>query len=111
MKYKFTNNAYDIPRMLGVEILDKSIETLREIAWRGWTANEVQMIIDKSKALQKGSKFEYQVEGSDFMMSIYPDEVYFYSAYSNQETADFIWTFNEFIDFMENFKKIIEENK
>lgn len=112
MKYKFTTSPYGQKniKMFGVEILDNSIEALREISGTGWNPNEVQMIIDKSKALGSGKRFVYQVEGSDLIISIYSDEVYFHDAHSNQKEADFIWTFDEFIAFMEDFKKFIEEN-
>ncbi|HEX8377692.1 MAG TPA: hypothetical protein VF602_07725 [Pedobacter sp.] len=110
MKYKFTKNAYGIQGMYGVEILDNRIEALREIAWWGWTPSEIRMIIDKSKALTENSKFEYQVEGSDFIISIYPDEVYFFDTHHKSVEADFVWSFSEFIDFMEKFENFVSEN-
>jgi hypothetical protein len=113
MKYKFTTNPYEqkgVNDFFGVEILDKSIEVLREIAWEGWTSQEVQMIIDNSKALQGDEKFEYQVVGSDLIIVVYPDYVYFFDYHTEQEEEDFKWSFTEFIDFMEKFKKFIEEN-
>jgi hypothetical protein len=112
-KYKFTTNPYGqkgVNDFYGVEILDNSIEALREISWHGWTPQKIQMIIDKSKALTGDKKYEYQVEGSDFIMSIYTDEVYFFDTHHDGQEADFIWSFSEFIDFMEKFKKFVEEN-
>jgi len=31
--------------------------------------------------------------------------------HSDKKEADIIWSFSEFIDFMEKFKKFIEENQ
>jgi hypothetical protein len=112
MKYKFTTSPYGQKDsiMFGVEILDKSIESLREISWDGWTPQEIQMIIDKSKKLQGEEMFYYQVVGSDLSIHIYHDEVYFFDHHTKQKEEDFKWSFNEFIDFMEKFKEFIKEN-
>ena len=112
MKYKFTTNPYgqQDSKMFGVEVLDNSIEALREISWDGWTPGEAQMIIDRSMALKDNEEFEYQVEGSDFIMSIDKDEVYFYDLHNQQKEEDFKWPLIEFITFMKEFKKFIEEN-
>ena len=112
-KYKFTTNPYDqenVDDFYGVEIFDSSIESLREISWHGWTQNEIQMIINKSKLLKNDQEFEYQVEGSDLLISIDIKEVHFFDWHTDKVEADFIWTFNEFIDFMEKFKKFLKEN-
>lgn len=113
MKYKFTTNPYgqkDINNFFGVEILDNSIEALREIAWKGWTPQEIQLIINKAKKLQNNEEFDYQVPGSDFLISIDRNEVYFFNHHSEKKEEDFKWSFSEFIDFMEKFKKFVAEN-
>ncbi len=118
MKYKFKKEVTNPPINssmkplieFGVEALDSNIEALEQIEWHGWTPAEIQMIIDKSKALHGDKNFQYQVPGSDFIMSIYTGEVYFFDTHHDGEEADFIWTFNEFIDFMEQFKKFVKEN-
>lgn len=113
MKYKFTTNPYGqkgINNFFGVEILDISIEALREIAWQGWTPKEIQMIIDESKKATEENRYEYQVEGSDLIIVVYPNEVYFFDYHTENEEEDFKWSFSEFIDFMEKFKKFVAEN-
>ena len=90
--------------------LDDEIKALFQIAWHGWTQNEIQMIINKSKLLKNDQEFEYQVEGSDLLISIDIKEVHFFDWHTDKVEADFIWTFNEFIDFMEKFKKFLKEN-
>ena len=110
MEYKFTTKAYGQEGDFGVEVEPGGIEVLREIGWWGWTPQEAQMIIDKSKALEEDDEFIYQVEGSDLLIRIFTDEVYFFDYRTEQETEDLLWTFDQFIDFMEQFKKFIEEN-
>ena len=113
MQYKFTTSPYGQKnvKMFGVEILDDKIEALREISSSDWSSEEVQMIIDKAKALTGNEIFEYQVFGSDLIILIYTNRVYFFDHHSEQKEADFSWNFDEFITFMEDFKKFIEDNK
>ena len=120
MKYKFKKEITNPPHgcsikpliEFGVErdSLDKNIEALININWHGWTPAEIQMIIDKSNALSGTEEYDYQVPGSDFVMSIDKTEVHFFDWHTEQEEADFIWTFAEFITFMTEFKKFVEEN-
>jgi hypothetical protein len=120
MSYKFAKIDFSYGTMpkdkitydYGVDYdsLKENEKSLFQIAWWGWTPQKIQMIIDKSKALTGDKKYEYQVEGSDFIMSIYTDEVYFFDTHHDGQEADFIWSFSEFIDFMEKFKKFVEEN-
>lgn len=119
MKYKFVKvdlSYGTIPKdkityFFGVEVLDKKIEALELISWHGWTPQEIQMIIDNSKALKGNERYKYQVPGSDFLMWIYPNEVFFFDMHHDREDEDFKWTFTEFIDFMEKFKKFVKDNK
>ena len=117
MEYKFkiknkgTENepAYEI----GVDLdsIEKDEEfALSNLDWHEWTPQEIQMIIDKTEALAGDENYEYQVPGSDFIMSIYTDEVYFFAWQTRQEEADFIWSTEKFINFMKAFKKFVEEN-
>lgn len=120
MKYKFKKIDFSYGTMpidkitydFGVDYDSLSIneKSLFQIAWWGWTPQEIQMIIDKSKRLQGKEMFYYQVVGSDLSIHIYADEVYFFDWHTEQETEDFKWSFNEFIDFMEQFKKFVLEN-
>lgn len=120
MKYKFKKIDFSSGTMpknkitydFGVdyESLDEKHKVLFEIAWHGWTNKEVQLIIDNSKALTEDEKYTYQVEGSDLMMYVYKNNVYFFDKRNDGEEADLILTFNEFIEFMKNFKKFLLEN-
>ena len=90
--------------------LKENEKSLFEIAWSGWTPQEVQMIINESKKLKGGERYEYQVVGSDLIIVVFKEEVYFFDHHTDKETEDFKWPFDEFIDFMEQFKKFIKEN-
>ena len=115
MNYKFRKISYSANHIdplwqYGVEVNDKSLIALEQIEWWGWTPKEIQMIIDKSKEATEENRYEYQVEGSDLIIVIYPDEVYFFDHHTEKVEEDFKWSFSEFIDFMEKFKKFVEEN-
>lgn len=118
MNYKFQkkyfgsdedpNPIYDYGVDLDSIVEEKEFE-LSGLDWWGWTPEEVQMIIDKSNVLTDDEEYDYQVEGSDFDMMIKKSEVLMWARGS--ETPDVIWSFNKFIEFMEAFKKFIEENQ
>lgn len=112
MKYIFTTKAYGQEGIYGVKyesISDKE-KALFQINSYAWTAQEVQNLIDKSKSLQGEEELEYQVEGGHLYMIIDKTEVYFYNLLTEQKEEDFKWTFDEFITFMEDFKKFVAEN-
>lgn len=90
--------------------LDDSEKSLFQIAWSGWTPQEIQMIIDKSEALLVKQEYDYQVVGSDLLISIDKENVHFFDSHSEQQEADMIWPYDKFIEFMKEFKKIVEEN-
>ncbi len=90
--------------------LDKKHKSLFQIAWQGWTVEEVQMIIDKSKSLTGNDIYDYIVPGTELTISIDKECVYFFDWRTAQEEEDFNWTFNEFINFMEAFKDFISKN-
>lgn len=90
--------------------LSDSEKSLFQIAWWGWTPTEIQIIIDKSSALQGTQIFKYQVEGSDLIIIIDKDDVSFYDWHSKQEEPDIVWPIPTFIDFMKQFKKFVEKN-
>ncbi|EHQ43026.1 hypothetical protein [Myroides odoratus] len=116
MEYKFTTNPYGqinmSGKMFGIDVATLSQEdwALEGIGWDEWTVEEIQMIIDKSKALQGDQMYGYQVAGSDLMIYIYTDEAQFFSTRSEKEEADISWIFDKFIDFMEQFKAFVREN-
>lgn len=118
MNYKFQkkhfgsdkdpNPIYDYGVDLNSIVDDKEFG-LSGLDWWGWTPEEVQMIIDKSNALIDDNEYDYQVEGSDFYMIIKNSEVLMWARGS--EVPDVTWSFIKFIEFMETFKKFIEENQ
>src|SRR6218665_1897762 len=117
MKYKFKKNEHHLENgeifyELGVdrELLDESLFALSYINWHGWTVEEAQMIIDKSKKLTGKEIYDYIVSGTELTISIDKDYVYFFDWRTPQEEEDFRWTFDEFIDFMEAFKYFISKN-
>jgi len=121
MEYKFAKIDFSygsIPLELrtydfGVEYdsIPEDEKHLFEIAWPDWTVEEIQMIIDKCNRLQGSEEYTYQVVGSDLMIVVdKPLGAYFFSARSEQEEADIIWSFDKFIDFMEQFKVFVEAN-
>jgi hypothetical protein len=121
MKYKFKKIDFSYGTMpkdkitydYGVDYdsLDEEHKALFQIAWHGWTPSEVQMIIDKSNALAGDEKFKYQVVGTDLMIYIFTDKVFFCDLHNDTEEPDFKWTFDEFITFMKDFKRFIEDNQ
>lgn len=119
MKYKFIKEITNPPISskvkplieFGVQVFDKQYEALEEILWHGWTPSEIQMIIDESKALTGNQEYKYQVEGSDLMIYIFTSEVFFSDLHNDNEEEDFKITFDEFITFMEDFKKFVAENQ
>ncbi|MCP1997087.1 hypothetical protein [Flavobacterium sp. HSC-61S13] len=116
MDYKFSLDPYGQKDMTfkfyGIEIDSLTDETwaLNGINWWGWTVEEIQKIIDKSMSLVDNQNYEYQVEGSDLILYIKRERVCFYDMRSEQEEADLIWSFEQFIDFMEQFKAFVAEN-
>jgi len=117
MEYKFTTNPYGQinmhGKMFGIDVATLSQEdwALEGIGWDEWTVEEIQMIIDESKALQGNQEYSYQIAGSDLMIIVdKPLGAYFFSARSEKEEADIIWSFDKFIDFMEQFKAFVREN-
>lgn len=69
------------------------------------------MIIDASKKLTGKEIYDYIVSGTELTISIDKDYVYFFDWRTSQEEEDFSWTFNEFIDFREDFKDFISQNR
>ena len=113
MKYKFSTKVHGQEGIYGVEYdsLNEKEKALFEINSYIWTPKEIQSLIDQSKALKDEEELEYQVEGGHLLMIIDTKEVYFYDLYNDrQKEQDFIWTFEEFIKFLEDFKKFVAEN-
>ena len=89
--YKFTTSAHDIEGFFGVDYrnLDEQEIALTEIGWDGWTASELQLIIDKCKLLSGDEEFDYEVEGSDFYIIIKKSEVLMWARASS--LPDLVW--------------------
>lgn len=118
MNYKFSkkNKGFELDPSyeFGVDLdsIEKDEEyALKGLDWHEWTPQEIQMIIDKTEALVNDEEYDYQVAGSDFLMSMDKGEVHFFDWRTEQEDADFIWATEKFITFMNDFKKFIEENQ
>ena len=45
------------------------------------------------------------------MIYIFTDKVFFCDLHNDTEEPDFKWTFDEFITFMKDFKRFIEDNQ
>jgi len=113
MKYEFTNQAHGQEGMFGLkyETLDSKIIALFQIASWYWTPEEIQSLIDQSKALQGNERVEYSVEGGYLLIIVTRENAFFYDLVnSTNEYEDFKWTFEEFIKFLEDFKKFVAEN-
>ena len=118
MSYKFEkiDNSFgtlrkeDIIYDYGVnyDSLSQDEKVLSDIAWHGWTTDEIQLIMDNSEPLSENESYEYQVEGSDLYIIIEKEKVNFYAIGSSE--SDLTWAFDKFVDFMGKFKKFIEEN-
>lgn len=90
------------------DCLEENEKSLFNIAWHGWTVEEIQKIIDNAKKLINKEIYDYVVPGTELTISIDKDYVYFFDWRTPQEEEDFSW---EFIDFMEAFKVFVKENK
>jgi hypothetical protein len=112
-KIEFTNKAFNIEGMIGVkiELLDQNIISLAQICSNNWTVEEAQLIIDESKKLNDKEIYDYVVPGTELTISVDKDFVYFFDWRTPQEEEDFSWTFNQFIEFMEDFKDFISKNQ
>ncbi|TPG41990.1 hypothetical protein [Flavobacterium pectinovorum] len=96
---------------LDYDSLNEKHKSLFQIAWQGWTVQEVQLIINESKNLTGKEIYDYVVPGTELTISVDKDYAYFFDWKTPQEEEDFKWTFNEFIDFMEAFKDFISKNR
>lgn len=120
MKYKFKKEITMPPKGSKVkalieygverESLSEEIKSLYHIIWHGWTQEEIQMIIDKIYSLSEGEIYEYQVVGSDLFIQVDYNYASFFDWRTSSETEDFSWTKEEFLVFLKDFKKFIEEN-
>ncbi|WP_430613028.1 hypothetical protein [Flavobacterium sp. JP2137] len=117
MKYQFSLNPYRQKNIsfkffgVDVEALSPEESVLINISWWGWTPEELQLIIDESKAVVGNQRYTYIVEASDFIIDVYIDEVLFFDAFSKQQEPEFTWPFDKFIDFIEQFKAFVAENR
>ncbi|WP_430613025.1 hypothetical protein [Flavobacterium sp. JP2137] len=116
MKYKFTLNPFN-QKDLGFKYYGIDIDSLApdesvlvNIKWWGWTPEELQLIIDESKAVVGNQRYTYIVEGSELIIDIYIDEVLFFDAFSKQQEPELTWPFDKFIDFIAQFKAFVAEN-
>lgn len=113
MKYLFTTKAHGQEGIYGVkhESINDNEKALFEINSYIWTPEEAQSLIEQSNNLQDEEKLEYQVEGGHLYIIINKTEVYFFNLLTEKKEPDFKWTFAEFISFMEDFKKFLEDNQ
>ena len=108
--YEFTIKPYGQEGPFGVkyESLKDEDKGLFEINSFHWTKEEVQNIISESKSLDDFGEYEYEVEDTGYFMLIKKQEVLMWAR--DSEEPDIIWTFEKFINFMEQFKDFIEKN-
>ncbi|ARN77806.1 hypothetical protein BST97_07220 [Nonlabens spongiae] len=113
MEYEFSKKPYGQDGLFGVKYdsLEASFMALFEINSHLWTAEKIQLLIDKSLSLKNDEEYEYKGDGSNLFMIIDKNEVFFYSSYSDKEEEDFIWPFDKFIQFLEDFKQFVTENQ
>ncbi len=121
MDYKFRKynlDVDDVPEPKRVyefsvdyDQLKDAEKSLFHIGSHMWTEKRIQDLIDKSLSLKNDEEYEYKGDGSNLFMIIDKNEVFFYSSYSEKEEEDFIWPFEKFIQFLEDFKKFVSENQ
>lgn len=121
---KYTFNKYNISSLntpenqrtydYGVDYnsLNKEEEALIQINSHLWTPQKIQELIEESKAIQGDEQIDYQVEGGHLGIIITKtDGVGFFDLLNREkEYEDFTWSFDKFIEFLEDFKKFVEEN-
>ncbi|MCB0516258.1 MAG: hypothetical protein R2798_11895 [Chitinophagales bacterium] len=117
MQIKFQKISYSAEGLepiyqYGVDLdslLDKEL-SLQHLESYLWTPEKIQDLIDESLALQEDEEIEYQVDGGHLFMIIDKNEVFFYNSLENKKEEDFIWPLAQFIEFLQDFKKFVEEN-
>lgn len=111
-QYQFTNKVFGQKGIYGIkfESVNDSEKALFEINSYIWTPEEVQNILDAIDNLEAEQQYDYQVEGGHLGISIFTDQTYFFDLTSEKETEDFIWSTQQFIDFLIAFKSFLEEN-
>ncbi|SMC46864.1 hypothetical protein [Moheibacter sediminis] len=113
MKYSFNKYDWDGTTVLGIEIEN----TIRNMGGWDWTATKAQEIIDGVKSTID-TDVEYQWANEDVFLVSHPTEgVIFWDLMKTRgqgsgvrTTQDLVLPYEEFIAFMEDFKKFIEEN-
>jgi hypothetical protein len=94
------------------DFLDEREKTLFEINSHEWTSKKVDDLINECNSLQHDDYIQYQVEGGHLGIMIDKESVAFFNLRERkQEEEDFEWKYSEFIDFLQEFKKFLQENK
>lgn len=116
MNYRFLNKNKGTEKNpsyeFGVDLDSITVDTeyaLDAMDWWGWTPEILQEIIDESNELTGNDDYFYQVEGSDFMISVKKSEVLMWTREGGKPVVT--WSFSKFIKFMETFKKFVAEAK
>lgn len=122
MEYKF--KKYDINSSnisdknkefeysIDYDSLNKNEKPLYHFGSRLWTPQKIQELIDESIALEGTEELEYQVEGGHLGIIVTKtDGIAFFDLTNREkEEEDFIWAFDKFIEFLQDFKKFVQEN-
>jgi hypothetical protein len=113
MQYIFTNQVFGQDGCFGVEFdsIPYNEKGLFEINSFFWTPTLVQELIDSIKVLNDEENLQHDVEGGHLTIITDDKEAHFFSHFSGGGTADFIWPTAQLLDFLEQFKRFIEENQ
>ena len=113
--YKFTTKPYGQEGFWGVEYdsLEENEKALFQISSHTWSIEEADQLINDSLTLENEQEIQYQVDHGHLGIIISKSEgvAFFDLTNREKEEEDFTWTFEQFITFMQDFKKFIGENQ
>jgi hypothetical protein len=113
MEYKFDKKKISNSTFFLIECKEKDI--LENLGISNWTPKEAQLIIDKVEANRTLSKTEDPYVWGNEDVTVFANEIGVLlidkmAIRAKQEAEPLELTHDEFIDFMKDFKKFIEEN-
>ncbi|WP_054852331.1 hypothetical protein [Olleya sp. ITB9] len=119
MEYKFKKYDISSPNIknktysfgIDYDTLRQEEETLFEINSHAWTPQSIQELIETCTNVEGENTIDYQVDHGNLGLIIDKDEVAFFNLLeSEKETEDFTWSIDKFINFLNDFKKFVEQN-
>lgn len=115
MKYKFYKETLEITGTIILGVMpEKGYETLFRFGDHGWNSHLVQEIIDGVET-SRTSEERYEWSNEDVHLVSNQHGVFFFDLIARRfgqgaENQDLQMSHDEFIEFLQDFKKFVEEN-